>query len=69
MLFVMGAFVEFERALIGERQRESVRRIGGARKHSHRTELLSFGSASRAVSRKRSWRENLVSAAKRSIRG
>jgi DNA invertase Pin-like site-specific DNA recombinase len=49
MLSVMGAFAEFERALIGERQREGTRSISGAREGT----LARSGQGASGASRRR----------------
>lgn len=70
MLSVMGAFVEFERALIRERQREGIalaKQRGAyraARRHSRRSGWMSCGVALRLARRRRSLPASLASAGK-----
>jgi hypothetical protein len=69
MLSVMGAFAEFERALIGERQREgiSLAKARGAyrgRRKALSSERASFGSGLAQANRRRVWPANSASAGK-----
>jgi DNA invertase Pin-like site-specific DNA recombinase len=70
MLSVMGAFAEFERALIRERQREGIalaKQRGayrGRKKALSMNRLPNYGSVPPPVSKKRSWPASSVSAGK-----
>jgi len=73
LLSVMGAFAEFERALIRERQREGIAlakrrgRTGGGRRRSRPCNGWSCDSGWQRGSRRQRWRGRMGSAARRSI--